>query len=340
MRAVEYRGNRTFAVVDREAVDPGEHDVRIAVSYVGLCGTDLHVYQGDADARVGIPAVIGHEMSGYVEKTGAAVTGIEPGRLVTVMPTRYCGQCPACTRGHSNVCYEMDFMGMDSPGALQELWTVPEHLVVPVQNAVGARRAALLEPLTVAVHDVGRAHLAAGEHVLVVGGGPIGLLIAMVASQAGAEVLLSEPSPQRRAAAQSLGIATIDAASPDAAARIEDITQGAGVDVVFEASGSAVGVTSAVAALAAHGRLVQVAIHAQPREVDLHRFFWREIEMYGARLYTREDMDRAAQLLAAGAVPVEALITDIVAMTEVERAFAELAQGSAMKLLVDINAGE
>ena len=207
-----------------------------------------------------------------------------------------------------------------------------------MQSSVGARRAALLEPLTVAVHDVRRARLAAAERALVVGGGPIGLLIAMVAAQAGAEVLLSEPSEQRRAAADLLGIATIDASTPDAATRIEDFTQGAGIDVAFEASGSAAGVEAAVAAMAAHGRLVQVAIHARPREIDLHRFFWREIEMYGARLYTREDMDRAAELLAAGEIPVESLITDVVPMAETQNAFARLAQGGAMKLLVDINA--
>ena len=96
MRAVEYQGGRTVAVVDRVPEEPGPHDVRIAVSYVGLCGTDLHVYLGDADARVGVPAVIGHEMSGHVESVGADATDLAPGQLVTVMPTRYCGHCPAC----------------------------------------------------------------------------------------------------------------------------------------------------------------------------------------------------------------------------------------------------
>lgn len=251
MRAVEYRGDRTFVIADRAPAEPGPHDVRIAVSYVGLCGTDLHVYLGDADARVGVPAVIGHEMSGFVESVGAAVGDLAPGRLVTVMPTRYCGRCAACRRGHSNVCYDMDFIGMDSPGALQELWTVPEHLVVPVDPAVGARAAALLEPLTVAVHDVRRARLTAGDRALVVGGGPIGLLIAMVAAGEGARVLLSEPSADRRAMAESLGIGAIDAAGPGLAAGVEAFLDGAGADVAFEVSGSSPGVASAVAAPAA-----------------------------------------------------------------------------------------
>lgn len=339
MRAVEYQGGRTVAVVDRVPEEPGPHDVRIAVSYVGLCGTDLHVYLGDADARVGVPAVIGHEMSGHVESVGADATDLVPGQLVTVMPTRYCGHCPACERGHPNVCYDMDFIGMDSPGALQELWTVPEHLVVPVEPSVGARRAALLEPLTVAVHDVRRSGLGGGERVLVVGGGPIGLLIAMVAGVEGAEVLLSEPSVDRRAIAESLGIRTIDAAGPDLGRGLDDFCGGAGFDVAFEVSGSASGIASAVASLAAHGRVVQVAIHAQAREVDLHRFFWREIEMYGARLYHREDMDRAAELLAQGVIPVEELISGVVPMERTGDAFARLARGDAMKLLVDIDSG-
>lgn len=340
MRAVEYRGSRAFEVVDRAPAPPAPGEVQVAVSYVGLCGTDLHVYLGDMDARVGRRAVIGHEMSGRVAGLGDDVEGLEAGRPVTVLPTRFCGRCRACEQGHSNVCYNMDFIGLDSPGALQELWNVPADLVVPLDESVDLRDAALTEPLAVAVHDVRRARIRTGESVLVVGGGPIGILIGLVAQAAGGHVVLSEPEGARREAAEELGIPTVDPTSQDPAGIIDaGAAQGGGADVVFEVSGAAAGMDCAVESLAAHGRLIQVAIHARRREVDLHRFFWRELEMYGARLYHKEDMVTAAELIRDRRVPVARLITSVVPMENTSRAFAELRRGSAMKILVSVDGG-
>lgn len=337
MKAVEYRGSQTFEVAQHEEVPPAPGEVQVAVSYVGLCGTDLHVYLGDMDQRVGENAVIGHEMSGRVAALGEGVTGFEVGAPVTVLPTRFCGECRACKAGNSNVCYNMDFIGLDSPGALQERWNVPASLVVPLDGSVSLRDAALIEPLTVAVHDVRRAKLQAGESVLVVGGGPIGILISLVAQAAGGDVLLSEPEATRRKAAEDLGIPTIDPVNEDLSAAVDAKAEGGfGADVVFEVSGSAAGIDSAVENLSARGRLIQVAIHARKREVDLHRFFWRELEMYGARLYHKEDMVGAADLIRDGKVPAEKLITSVAPMEKTTEAFAELREGNAMKILVSV----
>ncbi len=337
MRAVEYKGHRTFDVVDREVIAPRPGEVQVSVAYVGLCGTDLHVYLGDMDQRVGSDAVIGHEMSGRVAAVGEGVDAFRTGQKVTVLPTRYCGTCRACLQGHSNVCYNMDFIGLDSPGALQELWNVPADLVVPLDEAVALRDAALIEPLTVAVHDVRRGRVAPGDVVLVIGGGPIGILISLVAQAAGGDVLLSEPEAARRRAASDLGIATIDPITEDLAAIIDaKVPGGHGADVVFEVSGSAAGSETAVANTSARGRLVQVAIHAQKREVDLHRFFWRELEMYGARLYHKNDMVGAAELIRDEKIPADRLITSVAPMEDTTAAFEELHQGNAMKILIEV----
>ena len=128
------------------------------------------------------------------------------------MPLDWCGDCPACRAGHSHVCHNLNFIGIDSPGSMQRHWTVPARVLVALPDDVSLLTAALAEPTAVAVHDVRRAGLAPGEQALVVGGGPIGLLIALVARAKGAEVLVLELSEERRVLARSLGLECLDPA--------------------------------------------------------------------------------------------------------------------------------
>ncbi|GIF64026.1 Zn-dependent alcohol dehydrogenase [Asanoa ishikariensis] len=336
MKAVVYRGARRLDVTEVDALPPGPGEVRIAVAYTGICGTDLHIFHGDMDARVGAAAVLGHEMSGRIAEVGDGVTAFAVGQPVTVMPTRTCGRCVACRRGHSHICHAMRFLGIDSPGAMQASWTVPAELVLPLPDGLPLRHAALIEPVAVAVHDVRRSGIAGGERVVVVGGGPVGVLIATVATRRGAEVLLVEPDPFRRAVAAEAGIDAVDPTTTDVVALVDDRTAGAGADVAFEVSGAAGGVETAVAVLTTRGRLVMVAIHPQPRAVNLHRFFWRELELLGARLYERDDMAEAVRLVASGAVAPERLISRVEPVEAVDAAFTALERGGGvMKVLID-----
>ncbi|WP_422739785.1 zinc-dependent alcohol dehydrogenase [Micromonospora sp. WMMD729] len=336
MKAVVYKGARDLGIEDRAPEPPGPGQVRIAVAFTGICGTDLHIFHGDMDARVGASAVLGHEMSGHVAAVGDGVTDLRVGQPVTVMPTRACGKCPACRRGHSHICHAMDFLGIDSPGAMQSSWTVPADLVLPLPDDLPLDRAALVEPVAVAVHDVGRAQVASGEHVVVVGGGPVGVLIAAVARERGARVLLVEPDGFRRGVASSIGIDAVDPGPTDVVALVNDRTGGAGADVAFEVSGAAAGVGTAVDVLTTRGRLVMVAIHPQPRPVNLHRFFWRELELLGARLYRRADVVEAIRLVAAGVIPAQELISRVLPVAGVTDAFEALESGGGvMKVLLD-----
>jgi 2-desacetyl-2-hydroxyethyl bacteriochlorophyllide A dehydrogenase len=337
VRALRYLEAGQVDVAEVDAVAPGDGEVQIEVAFTGICGTDLHVFHGSMDSRVSRPAVIGHEMSGRIASIGPDVDGWAVGDAVTVMPLDWCGSCPACLAGHTHLCHRLTFIGIDAPGSLQRLWTVPARTLIRLPAGLALRDAALVEPTAVAVHDVGRAALAPGEKTLVVGGGPVGLLIAVVAAAAGAEVLIAEPNPYRRELAESLGVATVDPAT-DVTATVTDWTGGAGASVVFEVSGAAVGVTTAVDALAVRGRLVLVAIHGTPREVNLHRFFWRELTLIGARLYRREDFERAAQLVGDGAIPVDAIISAVEPLSSGARAFELLEGGQVMKVLIDCQA--
>ena len=338
---VVYAGARTLRLEPAGAQPTGPGQVRIDVAYTGICGTDLHIYHGDMDGRVTIPQVIGHEMSGRIAEIGDGVDGWQTGDPVTVMPLDWCGTCPACRAGHTHLCHHLAFLGIDAAGAMQYSWTVPARTLIRLPEQLALDRAALVEPTAVAVHDVRRAGLRPEDRTLVVGGGPIGLLIASVAAQQGADLRLIEPDPYRRALAAGLGFACLDPADPDLSGTLADWSRGAGADVAFEVSGAAAGVTTAVDALAVRGRLVQVAIHPVPREVSLHRIFWRELTLIGARLYHREDFETAVNLVAAGDLPVTALVSRIEPLSRASHAFSALESGAGvMKVLIDCQAEE
>jgi 2-desacetyl-2-hydroxyethyl bacteriochlorophyllide A dehydrogenase len=230
----------------------------------------------------------------------------------------------------------LNFIGIDSPGAMQQLWTVPATVVIPLPEDLSLTDAALVEPAAVAVHDVRRAALQVGEQAVVVGGGPVGVLIALVARSVGAEVVLLELDPHRRAVAEQLGLRTLDPSKQDVVVEIGAWTKGAGASVAFEVSGSAAGVATAVQALAVRGRLVVVGIHNEPRNVDLFQFFWRELTMIGARVYERRDYDNAIELLRRGDIPTDVLISRIEPLEHAAAAFAALHHGGdVMKVLID-----
>jgi len=319
------------------AESPGTGKVQVRVAFCGLCGTDLHIFHGHMDARVKRPLIFGHEMSGTVEAVGGGVEGWAPGDPVTVMPLSWDGTCAACHAGYQHICQHLTFIGIDSPGALQELWTVPASTLVRLPDGLDLRTAALAEPTAVAVHDVRRSGLQTGDTAVVLGGGPIGLLIACVARDAGAHVLLVELDGRRRDLAASLGFATADPAG-DIADAVSVWTDGRGADVVFEVSGAAPPVALTTALAKVRGTIVVVAIHSAPRELNLQQVFWKELTIVGARVYQRGDFERAVDLLAREVIPADDIITRSVPLDETAAALAQLAKGEAMKLLVDVAA--
>jgi (R,R)-butanediol dehydrogenase/meso-butanediol dehydrogenase/diacetyl reductase len=334
--AIDYHGDGVFRPRLYEATEPGPGQVSIAVAFTGICGTDLKIAHGEMDHRVTSPWPIGHEMSGIIEAIGSDVSGWRPGDKVTVMPLASCGDCPACRRGHSHVCHNLVFLGIDAPGSLQQRWTVPVGLLVRVPDHLSLERAALAEPTAVAVHDVRRGGVRASDQVVVIGGGPIGILIALVARHAGADVLVSEVSPFRRNLATELGLRNIDPASDDLTATVAAWSNEKGADVAFEVSGSAAGVRALTDVLAVRGHGVVVAIHTEPTPFDLMAAFWKELDISGARVYQREDFEEAVALLAEGAIPAESLISEIVPLSQAGRAFDRVASGGdVVKVMID-----
>ncbi|MGN6797992.1 MAG: zinc-dependent alcohol dehydrogenase [Gaiellaceae bacterium] len=334
MSSVAYEGNGRFTVGPATTVAPGPQEVRLDVAFCGVCGTDLHIAHGAMDGRIRPPQVIGHEMSGTVAEIGAEVEGLHVGDPVVVRPLDTRDETPA-DRGHSHIGRNLRVLGIDAPGALQASWTVPAFTVHRVPDGLDLQHAAFAEPLAVACHDVRRGEVAAGQLALVIGGGPIGVLIALVARARGARVLLVEIDEKRRALAEALGLTALEPGdSVDAA--VAAASEGAGADVVFEVSGSAPGILAATKHAAIRGRVVVVAIYPEPKPVALFDLFWKELEVRGARVYEPEDFDAALELLARGTLPIDRLLTAVEPITRVPELFAELLAGrEAMKILVD-----
>lgn len=335
MKASVYLGPGQVALRDIDEPTVGDGQVLIKVARAGLCGTDLHIYQGHMDKRVQIPLVMGHEMCGEVVEIKAE-TSVKVGDRVVVEPTVWCGTCAACRRGHRHICQNLDFLGIDSEGAFQAYWAVPADRLHLVPNELDDDAGALIEPLAVAVHDVRRAQVELGDRAVVIGGGPIGMLVAMAARLDGAEVMISEVNPFRIEKAKSLGFDAVNPQEIDLVDYVTDWTDGAGADLVFEVSGHPAGAQVMTELLRVRGKVALVGVHPSPPAVDLHKFFWRELSLVGCRVYEPVDFERAICLAASGAVDVKALVTDTLSLADAGKGFEQmLSGGSVMKVLLD-----
>jgi len=335
--ATFYKGNETITTVGVTNGAPGKDEVQVKIAFCGVCGTDLHIFHGVMDQRVSMPHIMGHECSGEIAQIGANVKDLKIGDKVVVRPLGPCGECAACKVGNSHICYNLNFLGVDTAGAMQSHWIVPAETIHKIPDDLSLEYAALIEPLAVACHDVARGRVAEGEKVVVIGGGPIGVLVALVARSAGAEVVISEVNQFRVDFAEKLGLKAVNPMENPIEEYVLEWTGGAGADVVFEASASKPGAAVMTRLPRARGRIVVVGIFGQAPEIDLKAFFLRELEMVGARVYEREDYDKAIRLAASGDLPLKEIITKIEPMSELQRVMTELSSrdSNAMKVLIN-----
>jgi len=335
MRAAFYQGARTFTTGTLATPTPGPGQALLRVKRVGICGTDLHIFQGHLDHRVPKGGIIGHETFGEVAQAPAG-SGFKTGDRVVVEPLQFCGQCRACRMGASYLCYGLKVLGVDLPGGMQEYWTVDAARLLRVPDALSDDHAALIEPLAVATHDVRRAAVKRDDTVLVFGGGPIGALIALVSRQRGARVVVVEVNRHRLETLNALGLETVGP-DRDPVKFATEWTGGTGVDVAFEVSGHPAAARAVTDVVRVWGTVSIVAIHAEPVPVNLYQMFARELHMHGARLYAREDWEEAIHLAAGGAVPVAPLVSRKIPLEALQQGMEQaLGGGPVMKVLVDL----
>ena len=338
MKALVYIGNQRVEPRETDPPRPGPGEVLLRVKRAGICGTDLHIFQGHMDRRVKPPMVMGHEMCGEVaEVSQDAEASI--GERVVVEPTVFCRRCPACRRGHTHVCQNLNFMGADSTGAFQEYWSVPQDRLHRIPDNLGDDVGALIEPLAVAIHDMRMAQVEVGDRAVVIGGGPIGLLVALAARLDGAEVVISEVNPYRIEMARAFGIQGINPNDDNLEAWVDDWTGGAGADLVFEVSGSPAGARVMTDLLRVRGKVILIAIHAEPPPVNLFQFFSRELSMIACRVYEPIDFERAIRIAASGVIDLKGMISKVIPLTEAAEGFEEMNRGGdVMKILLDCQA--
>jgi 2-desacetyl-2-hydroxyethyl bacteriochlorophyllide A dehydrogenase len=334
MKGAFYSGNKKFTILESKPQKPGPGEVRVKVAYGGICGTDYHIYLGHMDKRIKTPQVIGHEMSGEIAEIGEEVRGFKVGDKVVVRPLDPCRQCPSCALKHYNCCPNLNFIGIDSPGAFQTYWTVPAYTLHRLPNTIDMRHAALIEPIAVAAHDVRFGQVTSQDYAVVLGAGPIGILEALLVREKGARVLVSEINKFRANLARDLGFEVVNPIEIDLPKYVEQQTHKAGADVVFEVTGTAEGAAMMTKLARTRGRLVVVAIFTEPVKFDLRQFLWRELRMIGVRNYDYGDFETAISLVASKLLPLDKIISDIRPLEQIQATFEEIERGANfMKIL-------
>lgn len=304
----------------------------VKVAYNGICGTDLSIVHGKHPrARHGL--IPGHEMSGWVAQ--AAPGGPAEGALVVVEPLISCGECRACRSGNSHVCRNLGLYGIDTPGGMAPYVALPPRVLHEVPAGVDPRLAALAEPLAVAVHAVSRSGMERGDTVAVFGAGPIGVLTALVARHEGAgTVVVTEPSPWRRAVAERLGFTVVPGGSSMTQV-LAELTGGEGADTTFDTAAHPSVAAELTDATRVLGRIVIVGVYKQPTPIVLRDVCFKEQSMVGVRVYTTADVTRAIELVASGVLGLEDFPTRAFAVEDVAAAVDAATSGQdCLKVLI------
>ncbi|QEN85668.1 zinc-binding alcohol dehydrogenase family protein [Labrys sp. KNU-23] len=315
---IESEGRTRFH--DVAAPVEGDGEVRIAVRHVGLCGSDLNTYRG-LNPLVQLPRIPGHEIGGEIIATGAGVsTDFAAGKRVIVMPYTNCGRCASCRKGRTNACRYNRTLGVQQDGGLAEEIVLPAGKLI-LNDTLAPRHLALVEPLSVGFHAVGRGRVTTGERVVVLGCGMIGMGALIGAVARGAEVIAVDMSAEKLALARRFGAThTIDASSRDVVAEVSALTGDDGADIAIEAVGLPATFTQCITLAGYSGRVVYVGYSKAPVTYDTQLFNLKELDIMGSRNATIEDFRAVIAWLEGIGDEADALISRIIPFEEAENA--------------------
>lgn len=340
MKAAILKEWKRVEVADVPAPAPGPGEVLIDVAYTGICGSDVHIYNGDNPiART--PVIPGHEFAGRVAALGEGVEGLALGTRAAIQPLKFCGTCTPCKRGSLHVCEKLIVIGVNQDGGFAEQAVVPADCVFPIPDDLSDETAALAEPFSIATHSLNRGGISPSDRVLVIGAGPIGLYCALTARYVGAkQVHVSEPNPSRRAVAEAYGIATTDPTRTEAAQELRAVSETEGFDLVMETSGTAAGFETATEAAAVQGRVVTLGFpNGGQSEIHVTRCIIKELSLIGSRVCTRKEFRDTLDMLTTwqtrGDVDFQRLIATARPLADLDHSILDVEKGvETAKILI------
>jgi L-iditol 2-dehydrogenase len=328
MKALLLSQYRHLELTDLATPEPGRSEVLIRVAACGICGSDVHGYDGSSGRRIP-PIVMGHEAAGTIAAVGEGVTGWSEGDRVTFDSTIYCGECPPCLRGSINLCDRREVLGVSCgdyrrSGAFAEFVAVPARVIHRLPETLSFAEAALLEAVAVALHAVSLITIAPGSTSLVVGAGTIGLLLQQALRVAGcSRVFVADVDPTRLKLSVVLGATSALSVAPDFAQQVLQLTNGAGVDIAVEAVGKTETVNAAINSVRKAGSVVLVGNISPEVTLPLQKVVTRQIRLQGSCASAGE-YPRAIELLSSGAIRVKPLISAIAPLAEGPQWFERL----------------
>ncbi|QEG40546.1 galactitol-1-phosphate 5-dehydrogenase [Roseimaritima ulvae] len=341
MKALLLTEYEQMIVTDVPEPEVGPADVLVRVEACGICGSDIHGFDGSTGRRIP-PLVMGHEAAGVVEAVGEQVTGFAAGDRVTFDSMVSCGECHFCRRGHANLCDNRRVLGVSCGeyrrhGAFAELIAVPQHIVYKLPDGLPSEHAALIEAVSVAVHAANVTPVELGDTALVVGSGMIGLLTLQAIRAAGANTVIAVDVNQKRLdVARQLGAdVTLNANEVDVPQRVAELTSGRGADVALEVVGATGTIQTAIAAVRKGGNVTLVGNVSPTIELPLQSVVTREITLRGT-CGCNGEYPACIAMMESGAIKVAPLITQQIPLSEGPAWFKRLHAGDPdqMKVVV------
>ena len=328
MKALLLSQYRHLELTDLPVPEPRPDEVLIRVAACGICGSDVHGYDGSSGRRIP-PIVMGHEAAGTIAALGQSASGLSEGDRVTFDSTVYCGDCPPCLRGDVNLCDRRQVLGVSCSdyrraGAFAEFVVVPARVVHKLPKNFAFEEAALLEAVAVALHAISLVPLQPGSTALVVGAGTIGLLLQQALRVAGcSRVLVADVDPTRLKLSRELGATSTLPAGIDLDQQILQLTNGDGVDIAVEAVGKTETVNTAINSVRKSGSVILVGNISPEVTLPLQKVVTRQIRLQGSCASAGE-YPRAIELLSSGAIRVKPLITAVAPLDEGPQWFERL----------------
>jgi 2-desacetyl-2-hydroxyethyl bacteriochlorophyllide A dehydrogenase len=323
-----------------EPARPGRGQVRIRVSRIGVCGSDIHVFHGK-HPFVTYPLVQGHEFAGTIESVGEGVSGIAVGEKVTATPQEVCGRCPPCRRGQYNACEALKVRGFQAPGCAQDLFVTEADKLVKLPAGFTFEQGAFVEPVAVAAHSTGRAGDMAGRNVVVAGAGTIGNFVAQACrSRGAARVLITDISDFRLDVARQVGIdATCNVTKEPLVEAARRVFGPDGFDLAVEVSGAEASLAALVAGIGKGGTILIVGVYGVKPSVDMSVVCEHELDVRGSMMYRHADWDQAVQWIASGAVKTEPLVSKHYPFASYPEAYAFIEKEGerSMKVMIDVD---